>query len=329
MNLSSTIYALRWLISDTFRQSLASRVFWIMLGVSGLAIIFCAGISATGWTIVFEKEIADPRGKDLEGPNPEPGSMSILFGFINDVKFGRSREDAVRLVHLYLASWVAGGVGLLILLVWTASFLPEFLQPSSAVVLLAKPVPRWMFLFGKFLGVVLFVALQGMVFFVGTWLALGLKTGVWNNAYLIGWPLLVCQFAVFYSFSVLVAVSWRSTVACIVGVVLFWAICAGVNYGRYAALALPTLSGGQSVSPVARGLMETAYWTLPKPIDFMMMLEDSLGAEKDKATLSALPEFEQARARGDYQPAASLAVSLVFAAVLIGLAGVELSKVEY
>lgn len=329
MNLSSTIYALRWLVSDTFRQSLASRVFWIMLAVSGFAILFCLGISASGGTIIFEKQIADPRGQDLVGPNPEKGTMSLLFGFVKDIEFGRSKEEAVRLVHLYLASWVAGGIGLLVLLVWTANFLPDFLQPGSAVVLLAKPIPRWLFLLGKYLGVVLFVALQGMVFFVGTWLALGVRTGVWNNAYLVGWPMLVLQFAVFYSFSVLIAVSWRSTVACIVGVVLFWVICAGVNYGRYVALAMPTLSGGQSLSPTARGMVEVGYWALPKPIDFIMMLEDALDAERDKATLSALPEFREAREHGEYQPAASLAVSLLIAGVLIGLAGVELSKAEY
>ena len=40
-------------------------------------------------------------------------------------------------------------------LVWTAGFLPDFLQPSAASVLFAKPVPRWTVLLGKYAGVVI------------------------------------------------------------------------------------------------------------------------------------------------------------------------------
>ena len=54
--------------------------------------------------------------------------------------------------------------------------------------LLAKPVPRWLILAGKFAGVILFVGMQAALFFAGTWLALGLRTGIWLNEYLLGVP---------------------------------------------------------------------------------------------------------------------------------------------
>lgn len=331
MNLASTIYALRWLVNDTFRQSLASKVFWIMLSVSALTIVFCLSVSIDGGTVVDEGQLFDAKtGRDIVGPNPNPGKMTLLFGAM-PVSIHRGGAEEVRLIHLFLAVWVAGAVGLLLTLVWTASFVPEFLQPSSAVVLLSKPVPRWAFLFGKYIGVVLFVALQGMLFFVGTWAALGVKTGIWNNAYLLGWPMLVLQFAVFYSLSLLIAVTWRSTMACVLGILLFWIICFGVNYGRYAMLALPTLAPQEvrPLSPLTRGLMETGYWALPKPADFMMMLEDLLDAEKDKATLSSMPEFRHGRENGLFQPFASMAASLAFGVVMIVLAGRQLNETEY
>jgi hypothetical protein len=199
------------------------------------------------------------------------------------------------------------------------------------VVLLAKPVPRWLFLLGKFAGVVLFVAFQGAIFFSGTWLALGIKTGIWNNSYLIGWPLLVLQFAVFFSVSLLIAVTWRSTMACVLGVLMFWLISCGINYGRYALLALPTIAGQQArqLSPVTRGLAEAGYWIFPKPVDYVMMLEDLMQAGADKVPVSDLPEFKQARDNGDFQPIAALATSLVFAAVMLIVAAKQLSDTEY
>ena len=36
MDAPAVIYALRWLIHDTFRQTLTSRVFWILIGLSAL-----------------------------------------------------------------------------------------------------------------------------------------------------------------------------------------------------------------------------------------------------------------------------------------------------
>ena len=114
--------------------------------------------------------------------------------------------------------------------------------PHSASVLLAKPTARWLLLLGKYIGVLTFVGFQ-VVLFVGlTWLALGLRTGVWDRAYLWCVPLLVLQFAVFYSFSVLLAVLTRSTVACVFGSVLFWLVAWGINYGSVMAVAAPDTS---------------------------------------------------------------------------------------
>ncbi len=42
-------------------------------------------------------------------------------------------------------------------------------------------------------------------------------------------PLLLLQFAIFYSFSVLLGVITRSTVACVFGAVLFWLLAWGIN----------------------------------------------------------------------------------------------------
>ena len=48
MSSPEVIYACRWLIRDTFRQALANRVFWVMLGACAVVIFFCLSISIEG-----------------------------------------------------------------------------------------------------------------------------------------------------------------------------------------------------------------------------------------------------------------------------------------
>ena len=57
-----------------------------------------------------------------------------------------------------LAGVFADTAGVLLALLWTAGFLPSYLDPSSITVTLAKPVPRWSLLVGMYLGVTAFVA---------------------------------------------------------------------------------------------------------------------------------------------------------------------------
>src|SRR5438034_6228099 len=290
MNSPQTIYALRWLVRDTFRQALATRIFWIMLGVSALAVIFCLGVSVEGGENLRPERdfLYHPKtNESLTGPTHDLGELRLMFGAFK-VSLPRDRESGVHLIHVILATWVAGTVGLLATLVWTAGFIPEALQPGNAAVLFTKPVPRELVLVGRYLGVVLFVALHASIFFAGTWLALGARTNVWLHGYLAGIPLLVLQFAALYSVSVLIAVYTRSTMACILGSVLFWVLCMAVNYARDAAVALPQIApASRSLSPLTFALVDATYWTLPKPADFIMILEHALNARAHMATLSS------------------------------------------
>jgi ABC-type transport system involved in multi-copper enzyme maturation permease subunit len=329
MNLSAAIYAVRWLVRDTFRQALATRLFWLMLAVSGLCIVFCLGVSIEGGELRRDPhtgEVLDSAGRTRNEPGFQPGRMTLLFGAV-PVEFSNDRVTEIRFLEGVLALRVAGAAGLLLALLWTAGFLPEFLQPGAAAVLLAKPVPRWSLLVGKYLGVVAFVAFQAAVFFGGTWLALGLRTGVWLPHYLLGCPLLVLHFAALYSFSVLLAVCTRSTVACIFGSVLFWFLCYGANYGRHAAVAHPYLVPGSAPRPASfRVLVEAGYWALPKPADMDILLNQALQAQDLFATL---PEFEKVREKGAFDPELSLLTSFLFAVAMLAVASRQLALTDY
>jgi ABC-type transport system involved in multi-copper enzyme maturation permease subunit len=322
MDLPSVVYVLRCLIRDTFRQSLASRTFWLILLLSGLCILFCLSVrieGATAWTPPGEIELYGADRQPFTGLNRGEGHLSLAFGAIRLRLF---RDGAAEIVFLQtmLAKWGASAVGMLLVLLGTSGFLPEFLQPQSATVLLAKPVPRWLLLAGKVLGVLAFVTFQTMLYIGGTWLALGLRTGFWPAAYLLSIPLLVLEFAILYALSALLAVWTRSTVICLVGTLLFWGVCASLNFTRHALVARDVSS-----QPTA-ALVEVGYWVLPKPTDVSFLLGWVLHSDKHFRDSS---ELIAAQAANRLNPTLSLLTSFLFAVAVLAYAGRRLTVKDY
>ena len=247
--------------------------------------------------------------------------MSLGFGlFTFDV--GKSRQDSVRLIQVWLAGVAADTAGVLLALLWTAGFLPTFLEPQQVTVLLAKPAPRWGILLGKYMGVVLFVGLQAVLFVGVTWLGLGVGTGVWDARYWLAVPLLVGTFAVFYAFSAFLAVATRSTVVCVFGTLLFWLACWGMNFTHHRLAAYD----GPGATAATRYLVEAGYWVLPKPLDASGVFFDAIQAADFTA---AVPELAAAKAGNRWHPEMAALTSLVFAAVILGLAAYEFRHLDY
>src|SRR5262249_50244037 len=119
------LYAFRCLVGETFRQAVATRVFWIMLVVSGLFIVFCLGVSIDGAGQLR------PEGDYLYNPRTERpfvegerkpgdlGHLNLLFGMMR-VELHRDAAAEVHLLQVIFGTWVAGACGLLLTLVWTA-----------------------------------------------------------------------------------------------------------------------------------------------------------------------------------------------------------------
>jgi len=333
-SMPSAIRTVRWMVRDTFRQSLSTKLFWVMLGITVVATIFCLGVRVENDTprpthpdelkLVITKAEAERVGWDkvkAEGLRVVSGEMTLGFGLFT-VEIGRNRFDSVRYLQLWFAGVLADNIGVLLALLWTAGFLPTFLEPQSVTVLLAKPVSRWALLLGKYLGVVLFVALQATLFVGGTWFALGISTGVWHAAYWAAVPILVVHFAVFYAFSAFLAVGTRSTVVAAFGTVLFWFLCWLMNtmHHQLATQPLPNMSAA------AGFLLDAGYWMLPKPLDFNGLFFAVMGAEN---FAMPVPEFQAFQVQGHFQAELSVLSSLAFAGVMLAIAANEFRKLDY
>jgi hypothetical protein len=327
MNSPAVIFSFRWFVWDTFRQAQSSAILWAMLIVSGICILFAATTSTVNLPARYENferlpahEVASPEKARAEGIEIIDGEIRFLFGAVS-VRWSKPRDDAIRWVQLVLAGGIADTFGLLLALIWTSTFLPSFLEPASATMLLAKPIPRWLILAGKFFGVITLVSFQAMVFVLGTWLALGCSTGVWDPHYLLSIPLLVLHFTVFFSFSCLLAVWTRSTSVCIFGSLLFWLLCWGMNYGRHAHAYHDV-----GVSALMSGGLELGYWLLPKPADFGYALSQVLAAQEYNP---AFADFTALSARGALNLPLSILSSLGSALMMLAAAGYELTHSDY
>jgi hypothetical protein len=274
---------LRRLVADTFRQSLWTGVFWLMLGVTGLVTLFC-----------------------------------LVAGF---TRLGAG-EGHVRELQFALAGWGANVAGPILALVFTAGFLPSFTDPSAALILLAKPVPRWLMFVGRFVGVLTFFTVQATIFVVATWTALGVSTGAWPAAYLASLPVLLVNFVAFYSFSALLAVTTRNAVACVIGSMLFWLLCVMMNVGRHGLVAYDL----EEFSAVSRVLSEAAYWVLPKPVDMLAVLHDTLSPEPLAARME---DFGKVQEKGAFHPVLSVIASLLFPIGLVAMSAYELEHIDY
>lgn len=333
MNLPDVIRTVRWMVRDTFRQAVATRLFWVMLAVSVVCTLFCLSVEVSG-------DSAAPAGADFRGVLPKAEAERLgaeklkadgvrvvsgeaTFGFgVFKAPLGRSRDDAVKMIQIWLAAAVADTAGVLLALLWTAGFLPTFLEPQSATVLLAKPAPRWAILLGKYAGVVLFVGVNALLFVGGTWLALGLKTGVWSPAYWLAVPLAMLNFGVFYATSAFLAVWTRSTIASAFGTLLFWIVCWAINYTHHWLSVTPP----EGMTAMAQFALDAGYWLLPKPFDLTAIFHEAMVADGFAVQTEEMRRYQEA---GRFAPGLSILASSGFALVTLGLAAYEFEMAEY
>lgn len=333
MSLPAVLFAARGLARDTFFQARASGIIAGFFIVTLLCAFFCLTVEVAGTSPQLDTHswenaelippseaqrlLLDPSAVRSEGVDVPEGELRLLFGAIR-VPLRRAPERTVRLVQVFLAGGVADTAGVLLALLWTASFLPGFLEPASVSVMLAKPVSRGWLIAGKAVAVVAAVGAQAGLFVLATWLALGVRTGLWDLSYFLAVPILLLHFGAFFAMSLLFAVTTRSTVVCALSALIIWGACFAVNYARHNAVLGPTASAAPA--------LEAAYTVLPKPLDYNLMLGEALGAGGDFRQAIDAARLGTA---GAFAPASVVATGLAFASAITGLSAALFRRQDY
>jgi ABC-type transport system involved in multi-copper enzyme maturation permease subunit len=186
------------------------------------------------------------------------GIQLLLFGMETGPPVTAERlADAVRTMQAGFAGGLFFGV-LLFGVFATAGTIPDALERGTVDLYLSKPITRWEFLLGKYLGAVAVVAANILFFVGGMWLIVGLKVGVWNGGFLLSSLTLGYVFASLFGLVAFLGVLSRNTAIVIIGVFLYLFVFDGLLEGREAGLYL------LSESSVYRGLVDGLYYILPQ-----------------------------------------------------------------
>jgi ABC-type transport system involved in multi-copper enzyme maturation permease subunit len=142
-----------------------------------------------------------------------PYAYSLFWG---GVPLGKGLPLCLALfLTVNLVLWIGSLATLLTAVIITAFFIPNMLRKGTVDLLLVRPIARWALLVYKYIGGLTFVFINTAVAVVGIWLAMGVRSGVWANSFLLLILVYTFFFAILYAVSALFAVLTRSSVVAI------------------------------------------------------------------------------------------------------------------
>jgi ABC-2 type transport system permease protein len=225
------------LVSDTFREAFARKIFWGLFLLSTLMILF--------FLFIMKIDIVEGAVATLSLFGRQSGRQIDVDRLVKDVYGG---------IATFLYTW-----GMALAVFASSGLIPSVLEPGRIELILSKPVSRVHVLLGRFAGNVAVVALNTAYLVLGVWIILGVKTGIWGTQFL--WSILttVFIFAVLLAVVVLIGVLFESAALATmvtVGLMIISPILAQT------AMMTRLLS-----SETARAIWRTIYQVLPKVYD--------------------------------------------------------------
>lgn len=234
-----------WLVTKyTFREALSRRVF------------IAFGIIATLGIIITALILSNLSLPDLFPE--EAGIEQESMGFI-----------AAKLQEMIIG--FLGGLGLILAIFSTSSFIPALLEKGTIDIFLSKPMSRAQLLAGRFAGGILMV-LASMTYLVGgIWLVISFVFNAWHFEFLYSIFTITWTFAVLYALIVFMGVITHSSMLGMMSAYFIFFIVS------------PILSAHESLSEfLGQGavifLLEVLYYIVPNTSDLLGEVTSTLVA---------------------------------------------------
>ncbi|MDP6987530.1 MAG: ABC transporter permease subunit [Phycisphaerales bacterium] len=182
----------------------AEKLFKLVLGLNLLVIIayMSIGFDDTGVSLFFGLTHIDSEYIRVGTPLAATMYLGIYSAFI---------------INLWLA-WAAS----ILALISTSSIFPSFLREGAVELVISRPTRRTTIFFVKYIGGLLFVAIQVGIFTLGAFLAAGWRIDVWDPMIFLAIPLVTLFYSYLFCINVLVGVITRSTLTALLATLLFW-----------------------------------------------------------------------------------------------------------
>src|SRR5438552_1450408 len=193
------------IIEATVREGIARKTILGMFIISTVCIIIAL--------LLFQMDsvqhglLSPTKGQIRTGPGQQPAQL-----------MGITVLDTV---------WTAISMTLLLISVFigvfvTAGFITSLMEKGSIDLLLSKPVPRWLFIVGRYCGAVLIIFAEVAFLIFGLWLVAGLSLGSWSATFFLSAFLITLAFAGVYALVTLIGVFTRSSwFAIIIGLAVY------------------------------------------------------------------------------------------------------------
>lgn len=308
------------ILLDSLRLLKARALFWVALGISALVALLFLSIGFTDQ------------------------GVSVMFGWVEvpmeEFRRGSGREELCYLgiySNALVGFWLSWGA-IILALISCAPIFPDLMAEGSIGLALSKPPGRLKWFIYKYLGSLLFVALQATIFCVIALIAIRWRIGVWKLEVLWAVPLLVLVFSYLYSVVVLVGVRTRSVLAAILAGLLVWFFAWLAQFSESTAYqyAMGWADEGGTPSATAEQIhraTKAINAALPKTGETVKLIDRWMTVDGDKGLsntrwvggLTGLPlGEEQARQEAELQsrmtPGYIIGTSLVFELVMLTLA---------
>ncbi len=254
------------IIEATIREGIARKTILGMFIVSTAAIIIAVLLFQMD---VVQHGLLTPAASHMKvqrGNAPPAAMLGVTF---LDIVW-MSISSMLLVICIFLGVFV------------TAGFITSLMEKGSIDLLLSKPVSRWTYITGRYVGAVVIILAEVAYLVFGLWLVAGFSLGTWNAGFLGSIITITLAFAGVYSLVTLFGVLTRSS---------WFAIILGLSVYILAAIVIPMgqfidklINGEPSQGPltmVATGL----HYIVPSQEMGQVISSEILGRTLDLTTL--------------------------------------------
>ncbi len=257
--------------------------------------------------------------------------FSLFFGALP--LGGGAPLGFVLFISVQTVLWIGSWVTLLVSVIITAFFIPNMLRKGTVDLLLVKPVHRWTLLLYKYVGGLTFILINTAVAILGIWLALGLRSGIWANSFLLMIFVYTAFFAILYAVSTLFAVLTRSSIVAILVTIGFWFVLFIVGLLHSVYLQQKEQEVARRV-PEADRATNNAFWTVVRGVHYVTPRTKDLDTLGQSALLHdfvtpGLADAMQGLEKQEVAWGETLTVSGAFIALMLGLSCWRFATKDY
>lgn len=233
------------IIEETFREAKARKTLVGFFIFSSIVIVITfLVLQMDAVQTGFNDVITPLENEKGRGASPAPGGIAMTV------------LEWVWIVICYLLFFMTVAIGVFS----TASFMTSMMEKGTIDLLLSKPVPRWMYIIGRYTGAMIIMAVEILYFILGMWLVVGLSLGQWEPKFLASLFFILLGFGGIYAVVTLVSVLTRSAwFAIIIGIAIYF-VSGMLAIGSF----IDKLLTGEESGGVFGAISTVIYYLLPQ-----------------------------------------------------------------